>query len=42
MHRGKKVELNKPKRGGNKKFYVYVRDPKTKTLKKYPLEELQA
>ena len=34
MHRGKKVELNKPKRGGNKKFYVYVRDPKTKNIKK--------
>jgi hypothetical protein len=27
-------ELNKPKRGGNKKFYVYVRDPKTKNVKK--------
>lgn len=27
-------ELNKPKRGGNKKFYVYVRDPKTKNIKK--------
>lgn len=34
MHRGKKVQLNKPKRGGNKKFYVYVRDPKTKNIKK--------
>ena len=33
-HRGKKVELNKPKRGGSKKFYVYVRDPKTKNIKK--------
>lgn len=30
----KKVELNKPKRGGSKKFYVYVRDPKTKNIKK--------
>lgn len=28
------VELNKPKRGGPKKFYVYVRDPKTKNVKK--------
>ena len=34
VHRGKKVKLNKPKRGGNKKFYVYVRDPKTKNIKK--------
>ena len=30
---GKHV-LNKPKRGGSKKFYVYVRDPKTKKVKK--------
>ena len=30
----KEPELNKPKRGGNKKFYVYVRDPKTKNVKK--------
>lgn len=29
-----KVELNKPKRGGSKKFYVYVKDPKTKNVKK--------
>ena len=28
------VELNSPKRGGSKKFYVYVRDPKTKNIKK--------
>lgn len=28
------VELNKPKRGGSKKFYVYVRDPQTKNVKK--------
>lgn len=28
------VELNKPKRGGSKKFYVYVKDPKTKNIKK--------
>lgn len=33
-YQGKKVELNKPKRGGSKKFYVYVRDPKTKNVKK--------
>jgi hypothetical protein len=32
--KGKDVELNKPKRGGSKKFYVYVRDPKTKKVKK--------
>ena len=28
------VELNKPKRGGPKKYYVYVRDPKTQKIKK--------
>lgn len=33
-YQGKKVELNKPKRGGSKKFYVYVRNPKTKKIKK--------
>jgi len=33
-HRGKEVKLNKPKRGGAKKFYVYVKDPKTKNIKK--------
>jgi hypothetical protein len=26
-HQGKEVQLNKPKRGGSKKFYVYVRKP---------------
>jgi len=26
--------IGKPKRGGSKKFYVYVRDPKTKKIKK--------
>jgi hypothetical protein len=26
-HQGKEVQLNKPKRGGPKKFYVYVRKP---------------
>ena len=30
----KNPPLNKPKRGGPKKFYVYVRDPKTKRIKK--------
>jgi hypothetical protein len=33
-YQGKDVELNKPKRGGSKKFYVYVKDPKTKKVKK--------
>lgn len=33
-YQGRDVELNKPKRGGPKKFYVYVRDPKTKNVKK--------
>lgn len=33
-YRGKDVQLNKPKRGGSKKFYVYVKDPKTKNVKK--------
>jgi len=32
--RGKDVKLNKPKRGGPKAYYVYVRDPKTKRIKK--------
>ena len=32
--KGKDVKLNKPKRGGPKAFYVYVRDPKTKRIKK--------
>ena len=30
----KDVELNKPKAGGDKKYYVYVRDPQTKNVKK--------
>jgi hypothetical protein len=30
----KNPPLNKPHRGGSKKFYVYVRDPKTKKIKK--------
>jgi len=33
-YNGKKVELNKPKRGGPKKFYVYVKNPKTGRVKK--------
>ena len=34
MFEEKEPELNKPKRGGDKKFYVYVRDPETKNIKK--------
>lgn len=33
-YKGKKVELNKPKRGGSKKFYVYVKNPSTGKIKK--------
>jgi hypothetical protein len=33
-YRGKKVQLNRPKRGGSKKFYVYVKDPKSGNIKK--------
>ena len=33
-YHGKDVSLNKPKRGGSKKFVVYVKDPKTKKVKK--------
>ena len=33
-YKGRDVELNKPRRGGRKKFYVYVRDPKTDNVKK--------
>ena len=33
-YQGKKVELGKVKRGGDKKFYVYVKDPQTKNVKK--------
>ena len=28
-YKGKEVELNKPKRGGKKKFYVYTKNPET-------------
>jgi|TARA_R100000030_G_scaffold99220_1_gene90041 hypothetical protein len=33
-YKGKEVALNKPKRGGPKKFYVYVKNPKTGNVKK--------
>lgn len=33
-YKGKEVELNKPKRGGSKKFHVYVKNPKTGKVKK--------
>jgi hypothetical protein len=33
-YQGKDVQLNKPKRGGSKKFYVYVKNPKTGKIKK--------
>jgi hypothetical protein len=33
-YKGKDVELNKPKSGGSKKWYVYVRNPKTGKVKK--------
>jgi len=33
-YQGRDVELNKPKRGGSKKFYVYVKDPKSGNVKK--------
>lgn len=33
-YKGEKVELGKPKRGGSKKFYVYVKDPSTGNVKK--------
>jgi hypothetical protein len=33
-YKGKDVALNKPKRGGPKKFYVYVKNPKTGNIKK--------
>ncbi len=34
LYKGKKVKINKPKRGGKKKFYVYVKNPKTGKVKK--------
>lgn len=33
-YQGKQVKLNSPKRGGPKKFYVYVKNPKTGRVKK--------
>ena len=33
-YRGKSVKLNKVQRGGSKKFFVYVRDPKSKKIKR--------
>lgn len=33
-YNGRDVDLDSPMRGGRKKFYVYVRDPKTKNVKK--------
>jgi len=33
-YQGKHVELNKPKRGGPKKYYVYVKDPKSGRVKR--------
>jgi hypothetical protein len=33
-YKGKEVQLSKPKRGGPKKFYVYVKNPKTGNIKK--------
>lgn len=33
-YQGKDVELNKPKRGGSRKYYVYVKNPKTGKIKK--------
>ena len=33
-YQGKDVELNKPKAGGPKKYYVYVKDPSTGNIKK--------
>ena len=32
-YKGKEVELNEPKRGGNKKFYVYVKNDKGNVIK---------
>ena len=33
LYKGRKVDLNKPRRGGRKKFYVYVRNKKGKIIK---------
>ena len=34
IHEEEEPELNKPKRESSKKYYVYVRDPQTKNIKK--------
>ena len=34
VYHGRRVQLNKPQRGGKKKFFVYVRDPKTGNVKR--------
>lgn len=34
QYKGRDVELRKPKRGGSKKYYVYVINPKTKNVVK--------
>ena len=33
-YQGRQVKLNSPKRGGSKKYYVYVKNPKTGKVKK--------
>lgn len=33
-YQGRDVELGKPKRGGSKKFYVYVKDPQSDNVRK--------
>jgi hypothetical protein len=33
-YKGREVELNKPKRGGSKKYYVYVKNPETGNVNK--------
>jgi hypothetical protein len=33
-YKGRNIQLNKPKRGGPKKFFVYVKNPKTGKIKK--------
>jgi hypothetical protein len=33
-YQGREVQLNKPTRGGSKKFYVYVKDPKSGNVRK--------
>ena len=33
-YQGRKVDLNKPKRGGSAKYYVYVKDPKSGNVRK--------